>query len=254
MEACELGFYLFMVGIWATILEYPGSALHRAIPDPEVRRALRACLGGVTAIAVVYSPFGSRSGAHLNPAFTLTFLRLGRVAPWDAVFYLVAQFLGACVGVGLVSLAIGQPFIAPPVDAMATRPGALGVGIALVAESIMAFLLMLVTLVCLSHRRVAPSTGLLVSALGAVFIIVAAPLSGVGLNPARCFASALRLKLFDALWIYFVAPPIGMLLAAEVYVRSTRRRPICVKLYHQRDCPCPFLHCGYCDKLSQGVP
>ena len=250
MEACEIGFYLFMVGIWATIFEYPGSALHQAIPDPEIRRALRACLVAATAIAVVYSPFGSRSGAHLNPAFTLTFLRLGRVAPWDAVFYLVAQFLGACVGVGLVSLVIGEPFIEPPVEAMATRPGALGVDIAFVAELVMAFLLMFVTLVCLSHRRIASSTGVLVGVLGAVFIIVAAPLSGVGLNPARCLATALPLRLFDVLWIYFLAPPIGMLLAAEVYIRSTRRRPICVKLYHPPGRPCPFLHCGYCGKLS----
>ena len=50
---------------------------------------------GLTAIAIVYSPWGKQSGAHFNPSVTLTFWRLGKVATWDAVFYVAAQFAGA---------------------------------------------------------------------------------------------------------------------------------------------------------------
>lgn len=205
MEACEIAVFVIMVGLWATLLEYPGSALQQALPDPGIRRALRGCLVAATAIAIVYSPFGSRSGAHLNPAVTLTFLRIGRVAPWDAVFYVSAQFVGAWLGIAVVSLALGPPFINPPVAALATRPGMLGVGIAFVAELFMASVLMLTMLACLSTRRIAPLTGVLAGAIGAVYIFVAEPLSGVSLNPASSFASALREGLFDFLWIYFVA-------------------------------------------------
>jgi aquaporin Z len=250
MEVCEIGVFIIMVGALTTLFEYPGSALRQALPEPGTRRALRGCLVGATGAAIVYSPFGSRSGAHLNPAVTLTFLRLGRVAAWDAVFYVSAQFVGACLGIGVISLAIGSPFIQPPVAALATRPGTHGVGIAFAAELVMAFLLMLLLLACLSARRIAPLTGVLVGAVGAVYIFVAEPLSGAGLNPASSFASALREGLFDFLWVYFVAPPIGMLLAAEGYIRWTRRRPICVKLYHPLGRPCPFLRCGYAEKVS----
>jgi aquaporin Z len=43
---------------------------------------------GLTGIGLVFSPLGKRSGAHMNPAVTLTFLRLGKIRPWDAFFYI----------------------------------------------------------------------------------------------------------------------------------------------------------------------
>ena len=61
---------------------------------------------GVTATAIVISPWGKRSGAHFNPAITLTFYRLGKVEFWDAWFYLLAQFLGAISGVCFARLAL----------------------------------------------------------------------------------------------------------------------------------------------------
>jgi aquaporin Z len=54
---------------------------------------------GATAIAIVISLWGKRSGGHFNPAITLTFYRLGKVEFWDAWFYVTAQFLGALSGV-----------------------------------------------------------------------------------------------------------------------------------------------------------
>ena len=54
---------------------------------------------GLTAIGLIYSPWGQQSGAHLNPAVTLTFWRLGKVATWDALFYVLAQFAGGALGV-----------------------------------------------------------------------------------------------------------------------------------------------------------
>jgi aquaporin Z len=57
---------------------------------------------GLTAVALIYSPWGQQSGSHLNPAVTLTFWRLGKVTGWDACFYILAQFLGGVVGVVLI--------------------------------------------------------------------------------------------------------------------------------------------------------
>ena len=58
---------------------------------------------GSTAIGIIYSPWGKQSGAHINPSTTLTFFRLGKVTTWDAVFYIIAQFVGAVAGALLAS-------------------------------------------------------------------------------------------------------------------------------------------------------
>jgi aquaporin Z len=81
--------------------------------------------------------------------------------------------------------------------------------------------------------------------LVALFITLEAPLSGMSMNPARTFASALPGHLWTGFWIYFVGPPLGMLLAIPVY-RALRRTPdvICAKLNHHTHHRCIF-HCGY---------
>ena len=77
--------------------------------------------------------------------------------------------------------------------------------------------------------------GVCAGALVAVYIFVEAPISGTSMNPARSLASAMGAG-FGALWIYFLAPPLGMLAAAIVY----GRRAGCAKLDHARGVPCIF--------------
>src|SRR5262249_18430338 len=118
----------------ATLLDYPGSPVHRAIGSAELRRALGGIAMGLTAIALIYSPWGQRSGAHMNPAVTLTFLRLGKIHAWDAFFYVIAQFLGGTVGVLLTAALLGSHFTEPPVSYVATLPGQHGLLVAFAAE------------------------------------------------------------------------------------------------------------------------
>jgi len=245
MEAAELGLFMVAAGVFAIALEYPGSPLRQAIPDSTVRRALMGVAMGATAIAIVYSPIGKQSGAHFNPAVTLAFLRLRKVAPWDAGFYVVAQFVGAIVGVFLVATIVGGPFADPGVNHVATLPGYWGAGPAFAAEVAISFLLMLVILLATNSRRLARYTGLLAGGLVATYIALEAPVSGMSMNPARSFAPALEAGLWHALWVYFVAPPLGMLVAIEGYrvVRGTREVK-CAKLHHQNGRRCIF-RCGY---------
>ena len=53
---------------------------------------------GQTAIGLIFLPLGKRSEARMNPAVTLTFLRLGKMKPWDAFFYVVSQFVSGLTG------------------------------------------------------------------------------------------------------------------------------------------------------------
>jgi aquaporin Z len=90
--------------VFVVLLEYPTSPVHQSLSDSVLRRILIGIAMGVNAIGIIYSPLGQRSGAHFNPAVTLTFFRLGKIEFWDAVFYGAAQFIGGLLGMGLSAL------------------------------------------------------------------------------------------------------------------------------------------------------
>lgn len=243
MEAWGLGAFMVSAGLCTAAVIHPASPLSGL--DPLLQRALIGVMMGLTAVAIIYSPWGRQSGAHLNPAVTLTFLRLGKVAGWDAAFYVVAQTAGGLLGVLVVLVTLRAAFADPPVTYVATLPGAGGPAVAFVAEALISFGLMLTVLLASNSARLMRFTGLFAGCLVALYITFEAPLSGMSMNPARTLASALPGGLFDGLWIYLTAPPLGMLLAVEAY-RLIRRTPevLCAKLNHHTHRRCIF-RCGY---------
>jgi aquaporin Z len=244
IEGWALGSFMLSAAFFTMLLEHPASPLNAALGNEHLRRALVGVAMGLTAVALIYSPWGKRSGAHMNPAVTLTFLRLGKVAPIDALFYVLAQFAGGLAGVLLAIALAGAAFTAPPVAFIATRPGAAGVGAAFLAETLISFGLMLMVLVFTGRPRLVPFTGLAAGVLVATYIAVEAPLSGMSMNPARSFASAAPAHVWSDLWLYFSAPLLGMLAAAEVVMRTLGRAQVrCAKLQHAHDQRC--IHCGY---------
>ena len=77
------------------------------------------------------------------------------------------------------------------------------------------------------------------------YISLESPLSGMSMNPARSFGSAVAARLWTGLWIYFTAPPLGMLLAAQIYLAvKGAHAVICAKLDHDNHKRCIF-RCGY---------
>lgn len=245
MEALGLGLFMASAGTFGTLLWAPAAPLAGLIPDELGRRTLMGLLMGLTAVLIIYSPFGQRSGAHLNPAVTLTFWWLGKVEGADALFYALAQTLGGALGVLLVLLVFGSAFAHPPVSYVATMPGAAGVAVALAAEFVIAFGLMMTVLLVGNSARLMRFTGLCAGMLVALYIIVEAPLSGMSLNPARSFASALPGGLFDHFWIYVLGPLGGMVTAAAVYrLIPGNRGVLCAKLDHPMHRRCIF-RCGH---------
>ena len=242
MEAAELGIFMLSASVFTIVLYHPASPAVRAIPPEFVRRELTGLAMGLTLIGLVYSPWGKRSGAHMNPAFTLTFWRLGKVAPWDAVFYGFAQFVGGLGGILLV-IAVAAPFLShPAVNYVATVPGPGGPWVAFAAEAGISFVLMMVVLVLTNRGSVARFTGIVAGVCVAAFITFESPLSGMSMNPARSFGSAFLPHLWQSLWIYFTAPPLGMLLGAEVYILC-KCHVACAKFHHENHSRCIF--CEY---------
>ena len=245
MEAAGLGLFMVSACTFALILEHPASIVRNAIPNSFVRRTLGGMAMGVTAIGLIYSPWGKRSGAHLNPSTTFAFFRLGKIEPADAFFYGLAQFAGGVAGVMFSAALWGGRVSDQNIRYAATLPGPRGPGIAFVAELIISFLLMTVVLNASNSPRWTRLTGIFAGVLVALYISLEAPLSGMSMNPARTFASAFTGGIWNALWIYFTAPPLGMLLAAELYVRTRGKSAVfCAKLHHDDDQRCIF-RCNY---------
>ncbi len=255
MEAAELGVFMVLACLFTVVLEHPASAIRNAVPSVLFRRVLIGLAMGLTAITIIYSPWGRRSGAHFNPSVTLTFLRLGKVAPWDAAFYVAAQFGGGVAGVMLAAALLGSAVADGAVRYAATVPGPWGTPIAFIAELTISFVLMTAVLNSSNSPRVARFTGVIAGTLVATFIILEVPFSGMSMNPARTFGSALPGRAWDALWIYFTAPPLGMLLASEFYVRTRGfGAVVCAKLHHHSNQRCIF-NCGYAaTNISASMP
>jgi len=248
-EALGLGLFMVSACAFTTWFEHPDSPLRAAIPNGDARRALVGLAMGLTAIGLIHSPWGRRSGAHLNPSVTLAFLRLGRVAPAHAAGYVLAQFAGGTLGVLASAALLGPRLAHPAVRYAATVPGAAGVAAAFATEFAMAFGLMWLVLRAGASARLMRFTGLFAGLAVATYIALLGPLSGMSMNPARTFASGAVAGVWTAWWIYFVAPPLAMLVAAELHRRTAAAPEAgCAKLDHA-----PGVRCIFCEH-QHGAP
>jgi aquaporin Z len=233
IELGTLGAFMVSAAAMTALLEHPGSPARMLLPDAMARRVLMGAAMGLTAAGLIYSPLGRRSGAHMNPAVTLTFFTLGKISGLDAAGYMGAQFLGGLLGIALASLAL-TPWIGhPSVNYVATQPGPFGAAAAFLGEATISFVMMLAVLTVSNHARFARYTGAVAAVLVATFITIEAPLSGMSMNPARTLGPDIVGQTWHGLWIYFIAPPLGMLAAAEAFVRARGHHAVlCAKLHH----------------------
>jgi MIP family channel proteins len=173
---------------------------------------------GFILTAIVYA-IGYISGGHVNPAITITAVALRKLDVEDGVGYVVAQILGAVLA-GWVHM-----FIQPGNGAL-TRYGAVyptpAIGgsdfVALIIELIITFFLMFSYYAALYTGKVhAAVSGVLIGLTYAADILIAGPLTGGAANPARALGPAVASGDFSSLWVYWVGPIIGALLAGFVY-------------------------------------
>ena len=251
IEAWGLGTFMVSAGIFATILYSPASPFSRIISNDFIKGLLMGIAMGSTAIAIIYSPWGKRSGAHINPAVTITFFRLKKITKIDTLGYIIAQFVGGLLGILLVAIILGNPFTNTPINYVVTVPGKWGAIAALIVEFILSLGLMLMVLFTSNSNQLSKYTGIFAGILVATYIVFAASISGMSINPARTFASALPAQIWSGFWIYYFAPPLAMLLAAEIYLRYPGKpKTICYKLCPNGEQPCLATKCcGSCDEM-----
>jgi len=242
MEAAGLGLFMISASAFGVLLEHPASQVRNAIASADLRRALMGLAMGLTAIALIYSPWGKRSGAHYNPAVTITFFRLGKVARADLAGYIIAQVAGGALGMIAAAAVLGAALANPAVNYVATLPTR-GAAVAFAGEAIIAFVMMTTVLWVSNTPRLARFTGVCAGACVALFITFEAPFSGMSLNPARTFASAIVAGDWTGFWIYLTAPLAGMIAASLAYpVVRSRAKVACAKLDHA-----PGVRCLFCE-------
>jgi aquaporin Z len=234
-EALALGLFMVSACGFAVIIEHPDFWIKQNIESSIFRRFLMGCAMGITAVLLIYSNFGKASGAHMNPAVTIANWQMDRMKTWDAIFYIIFQFIGGILGVLLFKIFFYEYISNPDINYVVTVPStdASSVLIPFLSEFLISFIMLLSVLILSNIPKLANYTGYFVGILLVVYITFEAPISGMSLNPARTLASAFSSGNYSNLWLYFAAPIFGMLLASVLFRKS----------YKVINCECQTMNC-----------
>jgi aquaporin Z len=251
MEAAELATLMVCICSAGTLFYSGNSPLAKLGLPWSVRAAMMGVSVAGATFAIIKSPLGRRSGAHFNPALTLAYFSLRRIHHWDALGYVIAQFGGGIAGVSLAHKLLGTSLSDVPVRFVVTTPGRNGEVLAYLAELVTSFTLMGVVLIASNHRKLAKISPLFVALVTVFSYLASASIAGYSVNPARSISSALFAHVWWGIWIYLVAPSLGMVAAAFVYQGvAGRDRIYCAKVFHDCRTTCPF-NCRFHELFEQ---
>ena len=206
------------IGTFALIFVGVGAIASNQITGGQSGLVGIALAHGLT-IAVMVSATAAISGGHLNPAVTIGLFCAQKIDLINTIFYIAAQCLGAIVAAAMIKLCI-------PAEALAAvgfgtpqlSPG-ITVGMGLLTELILTFFLVFVVYGTAVDKRAPRCGGLFIGLTVALDILIGGPLTGAAMNPARHLGPALVSGQLSHLWIYWVGPVAGGVLAAVLYRR-----------------------------------
>lgn len=166
---------------------------------------------GAVVTLMVYL-LGNISGAHINPAVSISLFLSNHLRSTELPFYLLAQFSGAILA------SIGLSLIFPTVGDLGSTKLNLGILGGLGVEFAWTFLLMAVIyFVAMGPKKLKPFGGLAIGLVIFLASIFAGPYTGASLNPARSLGPAIIEGNFDKLWFYMLAPVLGAILVVPIY-------------------------------------
>lgn len=220
MEALALAGFVLIAAFTTIFLEHPDSPLAQTqlAVHPLLRGIILGAVMGIY-ITAMATAIGKLSGANANPIITWAFFRIKKISFANLCAYMAAQFLGAIAAILLLHLTFNKIFEHPLINYSLTKPKpGHSLGTSFIAEFIISFIFVITTLFVLSSKKLEKYNAAIAGLLIALFLIIELPYSGMSMNPARSFASALVAWKWEEIWIYFVAPIIAMLLATEIFL------------------------------------
>jgi aquaporin Z len=180
---------------------------------------------GLAVLAMVYA-IGAISGCHINPAISISMFVAGKLSAKDTALYVVFQCVGAIIGAGILySIAVGQPNFDIAINGLGQNgygtasPAHYNLVSAFIAEIVLTFIFLLVIFGSTSERAPKGFAGLAIGLTLVLIHLVAIPIDGTSVNPARSLGPALFVggTALSQLWVFIVAPIIGGILAAVVW-------------------------------------
>jgi glycerol uptake facilitator-like aquaporin len=235
---------LFTEVVLVRLVFAPGASVGRALPGLPGRLAVIGAVTGLLIAVLIVSPMGRSSGAHLNPAVTVTFWLLRAIPGPDAIAYAIAQLLGSVAGVLLGRWMLGPVVAGPRVRYAVIQPATGWSAIPVfLGEAVSLAILMAVVVYVLSRPAFAPWTPVVVG-MGVAFLIVTGGLtSGGSFNPARQLGPALFARQWNYLAPYLIAPVVGgVALAAAMRLAGSRRPSTCSLCGDSRVATTPGAH------------
>ena len=180
---------------------------------------------GLSVLAMVYA-IGGISGCHINPAISISMLASGKMKPKDTAIYVIVQCIGAVVAAATIyAVAVGNPGYSIAVNGLGqdgygvASPGGFSMTSGFIAEVVLTFIFLLVIYGSTSERAPKGFAGISIGLSLVLIHLVGIPITGTSVNPARSLGPALMVggTALSQLWLFWVAPIIGGLLAAVVW-------------------------------------
>lgn len=187
-------------------------------------------LGHGGAIALMIYAFGHISGAHINPAVTIPMIITKKIGVTDGIGYIIFQLIGALAAAG--TLRVILPELGAKVN-FATQGGPSellnnSVSSGFAVEAILTFFLVLVIFMSAVHKKASPGWhGFTIGGMVFLIHLVAVPLTGASVNPARTFGPAVISGFWEFHWLYWAAPILGGIIAGVlmnyIYVKQAEK-------------------------------
>lgn len=215
-------YWVELIGTFALVLVGCGSAV---IAGKYIGFLGIAFAFGLTVLAMVYA-IGNISGCHINPAITLAMLVAGKIRGKDAVFYILAQCIGAIIAAGiLLVIANGKADYSLATNGLGQNgygvhsPGGYSLIAGFVAEVVLTLLFLFVIFGSTSEGAPKGFAGLSIGLSLVLIHLVGIPITGTSVNPARSLGPAVFVggAALSQLWLFIVAPVIGGILAALIW-------------------------------------
>ncbi len=180
---------------------------------------------GLTVLAMVYA-IGSISGCHINPAITIAMLVAGKIKGKDALFYIIAQCIGAILGAGILwAIAGGLPGYSIDVNGLGQNgfgvnsPAGYSLAACFIAEVVLTALFLFVIFGSTHENAPKGFAGISIGFTLVLIHLVGIPITGTSVNPARSLGPAVFVggDALAQLWVFIVAPIIGAVVSALLW-------------------------------------